>query len=260
MYTCCPHCSAVFRVSAPLLGTAAGQARCGECRHSYTVLDHLYEDLADVQAVLGEQARVELPAAAPVVVVDAASAAEEGQDADASGDDLPLRHQPVLSGWHQQGLGAREVLGVFLMLLLLGTLGLQWVWFNRDRLVADPAWRAGLEPLCEMLHCDLPLQVNLDKLALIARDVRRHPSVESALLVNATFENQAGFTQPYPYLEISFSDRAGVPVAIRRFSPAEYLGAGTVIEQGLPAQGIARATLEIIDPGESAASFQFEFL
>ena len=318
MYTVCPHCAAVFRVSATLLGTAAGQARCGECRQTYDVLRHLYEDPAAVQKAVqqlqaGAQA-AHAPAAAtddavlagveavdvdeyvaeaadaadyvaepanethPVVAaeeitldaiesIESTGSADSADTADAdvtaaAGDDdeLPVRHYPVLSGWQQHGIGMREVFGVFMSLLLIGVLGLQWVWFNRAQLAADPAWRAALEPVCGLLRCDLPLQVDLDKLALTARDIRRHPNVRSALLVNATFENQAGFAQPYPWLEIRFSDQAGAPVAVRRFSPAEYLGADVSTDGGIPASGTAAAALEIVDPGEAAVSFQFDFL
>ena len=139
-------------------------------------------------------------------------------------------------------------------------LGVQWVFFNRAELAGDPGWRPHLERVCKLVHCDLPLRVDLSKLEIINRDVRQHPTAEQALLINAAFRNNAGFTQPYPVFEISFTDPSGSPVAMRRFSPAEYLAGDTAFRDGLASDVPVNVVLEVLDPGDLAVSFQIGFL
>jgi hypothetical protein len=95
---------------------------------------------------------------------------------------------------------------------------------------------------------------------LLNRDVRRHPDVSDALLINATLVNQAAFTQSWPVLSIRVSDLAGKPVAERRFLPVEYLGESLNHAGGMAPASPVQVVLEIEDPGEEAVSFQFDFL
>jgi hypothetical protein len=145
---------------------------------------------------------------------------------------------------------------VFFALLLAA----QWVFFNRADLARESAWRPGLEQFCKYLHCSLPLRVDLSQLKLLNRDVRQHPRVDEALLVNATLANQAGFTQPYPVLEVRFSGLDGSPVALRRFRPIEYVSDSYAVRRGMPPGEPVLVVLEILDPGETAVSYQFGFL
>jgi hypothetical protein len=149
------------------------------------------------------------------------------------------------------------VISIALLSLLLG---LQWAWFNRAELAADADWRPLLAQFCTMAHCELPMRSDLSQLAIINREVRQHPAVSEALLINAEFKNQADFPQPYPFFEVSFIDSTGRPVAVRRFSPAEYLGEGVDVPLGMAAHAPVQVVLEVMDPGEAAVSFQFDFL
>ena len=144
--------------------------------------------------------------------------------------------------------------------LLLLLLGLQWVYFNRGTLAGDASLRPALEHVCSVLDCQLPLRVDLARLEIIDRDVRKHPQADAALLINASIANRAGFNQPYPVFEISFSDTAGKPVAMRRFLPREYLGEGADTVAGMAPDVPVNIVLEVQDPGEAAVSFQFGFL
>lgn len=278
MYTFCPHCSAVFKVSATHLGKAGGLARCGECRQIYSVIDYLYEDLttahmamAEAEAAtkveedagLGEDA-VPTEDAAPEEDVEALHGVEVEAAADADWEGVvpaePLT-RPIFTGSrHQPSTSMKHIVsgaGIGLMLLLLA---LQWVYFNRAELAQYASTRPTLERFCELLRCELPLRVDLARVQMIQRDVRRHPEVEDALLINASFENRADFVQSYPILEVSFTDRSGVPVAMRRFHPSEYLAEGTDLVAGMAANVPLQVVLEVQDPGEAATSFQFGFL
>lgn len=259
MYTYCPNCSVVFQVSAAQLSKAAGRVRCGECRQVYNAVDYLYEDLAGVREAVDATGSLAMHSeAAPMGGVDVEADTDGNGDATAAMDGIP----PVLtgSGWQQQSLQGRDVFSISAIVVLLALLGMQWTYFNRAGLAADPGWRPALERFCTVLRCDLPLRVDLSKLSIIERDVRKHPAADSALLINAAFENLADFTQPYPVFEVSFIDIDGNPVAMRRFLPSEYLDADSDYTAGLPTHTPVQVVLEVQDPGDKAVSFQFSFL
>ena len=60
--------------------------------------------------------------------------------------------------------------------------------------------------------------------------------------------------------EVSFTDKSGGLVAMRRFSSAEYLGEDINSGAGLSPESPVQVVLEVIDPGTEAVSFQFGFL
>ena len=144
---------------------------------------------------------------------------------------------------------------VFLSLLLFG----QYVWVERYHLAGVPDFRPYLETVCAALDCNLPLRHETAKLEVLEREIRNHPHADDALLVNATFVNSADFVQRYPIFEVTFSDVSGTPVAMRRFLPGEYLD-GIDSSRGMAPGQQTRLMLEIVDPGDRAVSFQFDFL
>jgi predicted Zn finger-like uncharacterized protein len=253
MYTCCPKCGAVFEVSAALLAEAGGKARCGECRHVYNVFDTLYDSLSELREARAEATRQRIEAVYGKYGGVEVAGEDESVDEDAT---------PVLApaAWQQQPVRGADLLSLLGIFLLLGLLGTQWAWFNRASLADDPQWRPAVTQICALVNCGLPLPRDVSQLVLLSRDVRRHPDVNGALLIDAEFENRAAFTQRYPVFEVSFTDQSGNPVAMRRFKPAEYLTTKTDIQAGIRSAQRVALELEVLDPGDSAASFRFEFL
>ncbi|MDT8388851.1 MAG: zinc-ribbon and DUF3426 domain-containing protein [Thiogranum sp.] len=149
---------------------------------------------------------------------------------------------------------------IFASLLLIALLGGQFAWHQRYQLAEISELRPAMEQFCALLQCDLPLRHEPERVEMIAREVRDHPTVDGALLINATFVNRAAFRQVWPVFQISFSDVSGTLIAIRRVAPEHYLLAPRPLEQGMAAGEQAHLSLEVIDPGMEAVSFQFEFL
>jgi predicted Zn finger-like uncharacterized protein len=254
MYTYCPGCTAIFRITAETVSAAQGRVRCGECGRVFNAVDCLYDDAVTARHAALMNAGQGLPVAA----TEQPSVAEETIDEIAAVDQV---HRPLpQSGWAGKSVGKKELANGLLAGLLLLLLGLQWVYFNRDALAGDTSVRPTMEWFCSVLHCRLPLRVDLAQLEIIDRDVRKHPQVDAALLINASIVNRAGFRQPYPVFEITFSDVSGRPVSMRRFLPAEYLGEGSDTTTGMAPDVPVNIVLEVQDPGDAAVSFQFGFL
>ena len=260
MYTYCPNCLAIYQVTTDHLEKAGGQLRCGECRQIYRAIDSLFEDLAAARSVVETQ---RASSSEPQEVVSRYAPLEipahEEPGWEVTTEAHPAR-RPHSDSWQGRSLSIRDIGSAITIGLLVLLLGLQWVYFNRDAVAADDVWRSQLERFCEVLHCELPMRVDLARIGIVERDVRKHPVVEDALLINVAIENRAYFIQPYPLFEVSFTDSAGSPVAMRHFRPAEYLGEDIDPESGMSPQLPAQVVLEVIDPGDEAVSFQFGFL
>ncbi len=283
MYTICPECSTVFAIEAGHLRKAGGLVRCGECQAVFSAVDSLYQDFADARQALLVEEPEEPQAEAGSKPFETESNVEDDDEAvavDAGAEPAPevdetppvfevpdesstsqsLRPSFATNYWSEGRVSWKDVAsgaGIGLLILMFG---LQWLIFNRTDLAADSGWRPTLERFCSILQCDLPLQTDLSRIELLNRDVRKHPLVENALLVNASLINHAGFPQPYPVFSIGFSDTSGKLVAARRFRPVDYLGEGVPIESGMAPDIPVHVVLEIQDPGKDAVSFQFEFL
>lgn len=145
-------------------------------------------------------------------------------------------------------------------LLLVVLLLAQVAWVERYQLVQSHQLRPVIEFFCQPLNCDLPLRHDISRIEMVEREVRDHPHINGGLLINASFVNRADFVQAYPVFEVSFSNVSGTPVAVRRFPPAEYLIGQQNVQDGMAPGERAQLMLEVVDPGDRAVSFQFDFL
>jgi predicted Zn finger-like uncharacterized protein len=256
MFTYCPGCAAIFRITAETVSAAGGRVRCGECGLVFNVVDCLYDDAVAARHAALLNSGQGLPAATTIPP----PATEEAVEDAGVVAEPPIQRPLPDTGWTVQSLAPKDLISGLVAGLLLLLLGLQWLYFNRDTLAGDAGLRPALERFCSVLHCQLPLRVDLAQLEIIDRDVRKHPQVDAALLINASIANRAGFAQPYPVFEISFSDSAGRPIAMRRFLPREYLGEASDVAAGMAPDVPVQIVLEVQDPGDEAVSFEFGFL
>jgi hypothetical protein len=142
--------------------------------------------------------------------------------------------------------------------VLLAGLVLQFLLADRARLAADANWRPHMEMLCRVFRCQLPPWREPSAFHVTARELRPHPSAQGVLLVTASFRNDAVFAQPWPLLQLSLANLDGEALGQRRFAPRDYLGSEPSNPLIGPGQS-ASVTLEVLDPGKRAVSFEFEF-
>lgn len=141
-----------------------------------------------------------------------------------------------------------------LVLLLVG----QVLLADRARLGTDAEWRPRLLALCRVAGCRLPPWHEPAAFHVTARELSPHPTARGVLLVSASFRNDARFAQAWPVLELTLSNLDGEPLGLRRFLPREYLGGAPASALIAPGQS-ASITLEVLDPGKRAVSFEFAF-
>ncbi len=144
--------------------------------------------------------------------------------------------------------------GIALVAVLLLT-GWQLIYFNLKEL-SHGSLRPWLQQACNVLDCVLPPQFDAAQVRTNSLIVRSHPTRRGALAVDAIITNQADFPQPYPVLQLQFSDLSGAPVAGRRFRPGEYLSGELTGARLMPVQQPVHIALEIVDPGSRAVNYQ----
>jgi predicted Zn finger-like uncharacterized protein len=151
------------------------------------------------------------------------------------------------------------------ILLLTATLLVEYAWFNRDQLNRISQLKVWTEKLCQHIECkDISMRAP-EKIELISRNVYSHPNEKNALMVNVTMKNTADFAQPFPIMQVNFSDVRGGDVAARRFLPTEYLPEEIQSNDSEPLILFEPGTnltfiMEIKDPGKQAMTYEFNFL
>ena len=147
------------------------------------------------------------------------------------------------------------IAALVLSLLLLG----QFAWFNLHVLSLNPVLRGSYATMCQLLHCTLPPLVNVQAIRSLELVIRSHPNHQDVLQVDTVIINEAGHTQPFPDLQLTFTDINGHVVANRTFTPPEYLAGELAGSLVMPKAQPVRLGLEIIDPGAKAVNYQLKF-
>jgi hypothetical protein len=137
---------------------------------------------------------------------------------------------------------------------------LQNAYFLRDDLSRHEVLRPWLEKLCMVAACDIPLRRDLSKVIIVNREVHNIPNKQDILQMHITLKNIAPYVQPFPLIMLTFYDIDGHEIAYRRFRPEEYLSHQIDFEKGMKPQLPVIADLQILDPGETAITYQFKFL
>ncbi len=129
---------------------------------------------------------------------------------------------------------------------------------DRARLAADASWRPLISRMCDTLGCSVPAWHQPGAFAMLSRDVRPIADTPGGLHVQATFRNDARWSQPWPVLLLSLSDADGRVLGARAFTPGEYLGATASQAELAPGQS-ARIALRLREPNPNVVAFTFDF-
>jgi predicted Zn finger-like uncharacterized protein len=149
---------------------------------------------------------------------------------------------------------------LFAVLLLTGALAAQYLMYNFNQLSSVPAYRPYIEMLCKLTGCILPSKVAIHKIKTTATPrARKHPTHKNALIVDVLMINTADFAQPFPQIEILFSDQQQKPIASRRFMPGEYLKGELTGITMMPKGKEIHVRFEIVDPGAKATQYEVSF-
>lgn len=262
MQTECPYCHTLFRITEAQLNMAEGKVRCGLCKQVFDARPS--ED--------GKQAKT--PGDEAAVQPTASTRTTELRD-NAISPDYVLENESLFSDTVHDtapdSLGringverystTATVAWSLAIIVLMASLAAEYIWFNQPELLQHQQLKPLAAKLCELTNCDHLQKRAPSKIEMVSRNVYSHPNEKDALMVSTTLLNQAPFAQPFPDVQIDFSNIRGELVASRRFKPVEYL----VAENGEEQQDLLQSgdsvalALEIMDPGKQAITYEFSF-
>lgn len=260
MYTQCPECLTIFKLSGAELAATSGSVRCGHCSAVFDALRTLTEQLPpepigalETHAAGVAPPQLGLPVFRP----------NPGQSALLfDPDDRPrAAERPATPAFTRRRRTRKQRNGLWIAgsVLLALTLGAEIAWAERASWLDDARVRAWIDPACARLGCVLPPRRDASRLELLSRDIRPHPSVPGALIISATVRNDADFAEAFPTVEITLSDLDETRIAMRRFGPRDYVSDARTIAAGLAPGATAALVFEVADPGRNAVAFEFKF-
>ncbi len=149
------------------------------------------------------------------------------------------------------------------LLLAAGLLGMslagQHLWRNQENYSQQIRWRPLLEWVCAKRGCSLPLYRDLLAIESSNLSVRSHPSRADAVMVQVQMRNTAPFEQAFPVMIVSFNTVNNEPIALREFSPMEYLQSVLPESATMPVMAPVQINLALMDPGEDAVNYTLAF-
>ncbi|MFK7814827.1 MAG: DUF3426 domain-containing protein [Gammaproteobacteria bacterium] len=267
MYTKCPECRAVFRVTTEQLQMAEGLVRCGICDSVFNGGEHIEED-HDPNAVT-DNWRSELdqddnddpwPDEITGDVFNSdISDVEQQKDDDAltAAERVPTVIRDdfgsnILSKTNSPIQITVFTLGaIALAIFFLGQIS---YWQNVD--VLPRTW---VNSFCNIVGCGENNKRDIAAIKMLNRNIYTHPNVKDALMITTSFVNQSPSAQAYPLLAITLLDTQGQIVAVRRFSPKDYLVNKSLADTLMPSNQPIGARLEVLDPGNKVIAYEFEF-
>jgi predicted Zn finger-like uncharacterized protein len=273
VYTRCPQCQTVFRITAAQLKARDGMVRCGRCQNAFRADQHLVEKPANGEAPgLGARRRgarkvsasPEQPESSDLPSVAQQESPPPTVEASPSAPDKPFGTEtvPTLAPLHAPRRPRTRtvywLLGNALLVLLLVGQGL--VFYGPQFVRQIPELQPAMELLCGYLPCVHTPAIDMHRLDLVETQVTPHPRYDRALQIKATLVNRAEMVQPYPRIEVSLIDKQGQLVARRVYSPREYLRQPEAIQKGLPPQVAINIQLDITSPGVQANGYEILLL
>jgi predicted Zn finger-like uncharacterized protein len=272
LQTRCTHCDSRFRVTLEQLDVARGRVRCSQCQQVFNALTHLDNYTADSYADGTVQKRIDSTMVQPPAgqtdtenshskSINPATKGEAFEPPEEAQTDTPVLSldEAMYGGEEPPKSGPiRPLLWSVGILALLIVSIVQLVYYQRYHLIGSSQYQQQILGLCKLLPCDRSRFANPSQIRMLERHVFSHPTRNSALMVTGSFVNDAPFAQALPGMLISLSDINGRLIANREFDRREYL-AGASQSHVLPGQTV-QFRLEIIDPGEAALTYEFEFI
>jgi len=242
MYIQCPQCRTLTDCSTISFSSAENQTKCQHCQAAINVppaLSAIFSNNSHQASAIPIDGFFTPEESSPIIPPGFSELHKNNQ--------APSQQSLNFSRW------ATAISGLLVIFIL------QYAYFMRDDLARHDVLRPWLEKLCSLAACKIPMKKDISKIILVNRDIRSSSDNKKILQVNITLKNIASHVQPFPKMQLGFYDINGNRIAYRLFNPGEYLSKQIDINKGMMPQVPVIASLQILDPGEHAITFEFEF-
>ncbi|NKB64611.1 MAG: DUF3426 domain-containing protein [Gammaproteobacteria bacterium] len=137
--------------------------------------------------------------------------------------------------------------------IFLFLLGVQVKYFFVEKYEQHETYRKYLVGFCKIAGCELSPRREPYSFTLTYTRIELHPKQPGSLRVTVKMVNEAQFAQPYPDLQLTLTDKVGVVVGRRIYSPDLYLPPDqeNLIEPG----SLREVMFDLLRPHETAVGF-----
>ena len=231
MYTRCPHCETVFRVTTQQLQVSSGQVRCGLCTNVFDAFTTLSsQPLARTETTYTPPKPGVAPTPAPAPAPPSQSQPKPAVEPEV----LTLPDELFGTATASAGRRGPWIAGSLLLLIVLAA---QAAWFFPSEIATRiPEMRPLLAQFCAWSQCNVQLPRLPEQLFIEASDLQMlDPAHPSEVLLTAIIRNRAPTSQDFPMLELTLTDASNQTAARKVFSAADYLDAGVDTRRGIAA-------------------------
>lgn len=142
--------------------------------------------------------------------------------------------------------------------LLITLAILQTLYFLRGNIAKQwPVFKPALLETCHYLGCTLPLPQHAELIAIDDAELVKDEAHEDLVKFNCMIVNNAPYTQSFPSIEITLTDKEDKPLVRRKISPKEYLmGKGQRQEEGFAGNDEIHVSLNLKAAGLNVSGFR----
>jgi predicted Zn finger-like uncharacterized protein len=279
LFTRCPHCDTIFRLTDEALAKAGGRVRCGRCANVFDAKADLRESPEGATVT-----REEPQSAGPTAATSAAhsdttaderttaTATDRAGSHGAAATITPAEIEEVLAGERSttptatpsepriaalRPRGARMAWRVAAAIALLA-LGVQAMHYFRHDIVVHPVFGSWLTRAYGVFGIELEPRWHVEQYRIIDSAATATPNGSGTWKVRARFANEGPLAQPYPLIHLELKDRWQETVRSRNFTPDEYLSPELPRDRLMRPGETAQAALELVDPGPDVSGFELD--
>ncbi len=241
----------VHPINAPLLAQGEGKYRCGKCGKMGNALEALFDQWPDASQKatepgdlpeLGVPLTLDEPAD-PDITPEEAALLEDSEDE----PEDPKRNPLIRPLWITAAV-------VFIIVITLNVASVLEIPLLDDPRVDSKLIEMGLKEAPP----EPPFR-DVEKIELLSREMKAHPSRPGVLLLTATMVNRADRSQAYPEIDVTLLDIRSRILARKLFRPGDYLSRTSELRTGMTPDAYLTFSLELLDPGDQATGFEFQF-
>jgi len=264
MLTRCPQCETVFRVGTSQLEARDGLVRCGRCLKVFRAEEFAYDVPGEVRSPEMGETFLDNDVESIVLSSDGVAQTErvtervptnrsDQMDFNESSDDLPTLAELL---WGKKRSRTRPIFWIFANLFLFLVLLTQVAWFFATELSRYPQAEPWVQTFCDYAGCVVLPQRDIGLIELSRTRVTQHPKYENVLIVKGSLVNRAPYSQDFPLIEVSLSNRRGETVARRAFGKKNFLTKQNIDEQQMLPNVRFPIEIEFINPEPVATGFE----
>jgi predicted Zn finger-like uncharacterized protein len=114
------------------------------------------------------------------------------------------------------------ILALYASLFLLALF--QAVFFLRSEIAKQwPTLKPTITKTCQLLNCTLPLPQHAELIAIDDTELIKDETDAGIVKFNCLIINNASYTQSFPSIELTLTDKQDMPLIRRKITPNEYL-------------------------------------